>query len=411
MMQKLTSDNQNSKLAFWLGAYVFAIVMLGTTLPTPLYPIYQAHLGFTNLMITIIYATYAVGVILTLVVCGKWSDQVGRKPLLLGGIFLSIISAVFFLFGTDSLSLLIIGRFFSGLSAGIFTGTATAIVVEHGVEHTGDHDHSTMIATAANMGGLGLGPLLAGILAEYAPIPLQLSYFVHLGLLVVGLFMMQYIHETVEVEENPKLKVQRLGLPEETRPVFIPAAIAGFAGFVVLGFFCSVAPAVVGKLLHVSNLASIGGIIFLIFIASILGQYILKWLPGRWALLIGCMVLIIGVATVGLGIGLPSLKFITVGAVISGCGQGLILRSGMTDVMAATPISKRGEVTSLFFVVMYIAISVPVIAIGLMIDRFGLRTAGVAFSICVAGLTLIALLILLYRFIRSQMVQPEKGLR
>ena len=71
------------QLAFALVAYAFAVTMLGTTLPTSLYPIYQARMGFSELIVTVIFAVYATGVIAALVLVGSWSDQVGRRPMLL----------------------------------------------------------------------------------------------------------------------------------------------------------------------------------------------------------------------------------------------------------------------------------------------------------------------------------------
>src|SRR5699024_5546297 len=108
-----------------------------------------------------IYATYAAGVLAALIVAGGWSDQIGRRRVLAGGLAFSAASAVAFLVGGGLVALLI-GRVFSGISAGIFTGTATVAVVELAPE--GRKGRATLIATAANMGGLGLGPLVAGLL-------------------------------------------------------------------------------------------------------------------------------------------------------------------------------------------------------------------------------------------------------
>ncbi len=397
-------DNQKTKLAFWLTAYAFAVTMVGTTLPTPLYPIYQSRLGFSELMITIIYATYAVGVIFALIVFGKWSDQVGRRPLLFGGLGFSAISAVLFVTGANHLGLLLAGRIFSGLSAGIFTGTATSMVVELGI----DNDRATMVATAVNMGGLGLGPLLAGVLSQYAPLPLHLCFLIDLGLVLIGFYGIWYSPETVKISDAPLLEIQNLSLPPQVRSVFIPAVIAGFAGFAVFGFFTAVAPAVIGQRLHLSNHAIIGSIVFVLFTASILGQYLLKWITRKKAMMTGCVVLIMGTGLTGAGVDLPSLALITLGAIISGVGQGLIFRSGMADIIAAAPEEQRGEVTSLFFVVLYIAISIPVIGIGFAVRGFGLRSAGVYFAIGVVLLTLIALFALVYKFVIRQDSQSQK---
>jgi len=126
------------QIAFALVAYAFTVTMLGTTLPTPLYPIYQARMGFSELIVTVIFAVYAAGVIAALVLVGSWSDRLGRRPMLLAGLVLSAGSAVAFLIGGRflSLSALLIGRVVSGLSAGIFTGTASVAVVERSTQRS-----------------------------------------------------------------------------------------------------------------------------------------------------------------------------------------------------------------------------------------------------------------------------------
>jgi MFS family permease len=107
MTQRSTGPRRRAvagrRLAFTLVAYAFAVTMLGTTLPTPLYPIYQARMGFSELIVTVIFAVYAAGVIAALVLVGSWSDRVGRRPMLLAGLALSAASAVAFLIGGKTL--------------------------------------------------------------------------------------------------------------------------------------------------------------------------------------------------------------------------------------------------------------------------------------------------------------------
>ncbi|MBV9048065.1 MAG: MFS transporter [Solirubrobacterales bacterium] len=100
------------------ASYAFGVVMLGVALPTPLYPLYQQRLGFSTLLITVIYAVYAVGVIITLVLSGSSSDHYGRRPVLLVGLGCSALSAVSFL-AAISLMAIFAGRVLAGLSAGL----------------------------------------------------------------------------------------------------------------------------------------------------------------------------------------------------------------------------------------------------------------------------------------------------
>src|ERR1700729_2374057 len=144
------SITRTRRFGFAAAALALAVAMLGTTLPTPLYGLYRQRFGFSELMITVIFATYAAGVIasLLLLLFGRLSDQIGRRRMLLPGLVLSALSAVCFLTATG-LPLLLVGRVLSGLSAGIFTGTATATLLD--LAPAGRRRRATLVAAMANM--------------------------------------------------------------------------------------------------------------------------------------------------------------------------------------------------------------------------------------------------------------------
>jgi len=374
--------------AFWLVALAFTVTMLGTTLPTPLYVLYQHRLGFSTLMSTVIFAAYAAGVLTALVLFGRISDILGRRRTLLPGLACAVLSSLVFL-GADNLPLLITGRVLSGLSAGIFTGTATAALLDLADEDAGER--ATLVSTVANMGGLGAGPLLSGLLAQLAPEPLRLPYEVHLGLLAlvtVGVWLMP---EPVEITGRLRLRVSRPKVPEQVRVVFLRASIAGFAGFAVLGLFTAVAPSFLGRLLHLSDPALSGAVVCTVFAASAIGQITLVRPLGRAALSVGCALLIAGMALLIAGLTAESLLLLLGAAVTAGLGQGVSFRSGLAAINAEAPAGQRAEVASTYFVVLYVAISVPVVGVGVAANLVGLRAAGIGFGVVVALLAVSAL--------------------
>lgn len=379
---------------FTLASFAFLVVMIGTTLPTSLYPLYQHQFALSEMMITVIYGVYAIGTVAALILAGSWSDQLGRRIIMFAALAFSAASGVIFLFDS-SLSLLLLGRVLSGISAGLATGTATVMVIELAPDNR--RGMATLIATAVNMGGLGLGPLLSGILAQHAPWPMHLVFIVHLTLVMIAAAGLLETRETAARATRPQLHVQRLSVPPEVRSVFIPACIAGFAGFAVLGLFSAVTPAFLGKVLGLSNLALIGFVVFIVFAASMLGQLALEVVPRRMALPGGCVVLAVGALLVGAAINVESLTLIILGAILSGLGQGLGFRAGLAEVASACPADRRAEVTSTFFIVLYIAISIPVIGVGIAANALGLRFAGTGFAIAAAALSLLALVVLQLR--------------
>jgi MFS family permease len=375
-----------------VAAYAFAVTMLGTTLPTPLYGLYQAKFGFSQLMITVIFATYAVGVITALLLFGRLSDQIGRRRALLPGLALSALSAVAFLLA-DGLAPLLLGRVLSGLSAGIFTGTATATLIDLAAPER--RGRATLVATLANMGGLGCGPLLAGLIAEWSGSPLHLPFWVDLALLVPAAVGIWAIPETVERRSRPRLVPQALHVPAEMRAIFVRAALAAFAGFAVLGSFTAVAPAFLAEVMGVSSHAVVGLVVFSVFAASTAGQISLGTLvPEARALSIGCGALIAGMALAALGLAASSLSLLEIGGLVAGLGQGLSFRAGLGSVNDKAPPGRRAEVASSFFVVAYVGISIPVVGIGVLTEAAGLRTAGLVFDGVVAALAAVVLVLL-----------------
>jgi MFS family permease len=381
----------NRRTAFVGVAYAFAVTMVGTTLPTPLYAIYQQEFGFSELMITVIFATYAVGVIGALLLFGRLSDRIGRRRALLPGLGLSALSAVLFLL-THGLGLLLAGRVLSGLSAGIFTGTATATLLDLATLEA--RGRATLVATMVNMGGLACGPLLAGLLAEFAGSPLRLVFWVDLALLVPAAVLVWAMPETVRAQGPVRIRPQRLHVPAEVRAIFIRAAMAGFAGFAVLGLFTAVAPAFLGQILGVQSHAVVGLIVFCVFASSLVGQTVLQRIVGAAALRTGCLALIAGIGLVALGLAVSSLALLVAGGVVAGLGQGLSFHAGLEAINDAAPADRRGEVASSFFVVAYVAISVPVVGVGVVAELTSLRAAGLIFAAVVAALSLTAVVLL-----------------
>ncbi|MFZ2176834.1 MAG: MFS transporter [Rhodococcus sp. (in: high G+C Gram-positive bacteria)] len=362
--------------------------MLGTTLPTPMYGLYQEKFGFSVLVVTVIFAAYAAGVLAALMAFGRWSDTLGRRPLLLAGVVLAAISAVFFLVA-DSVWELLGGRVFSGLSAGIYVGAATVTVLETAPPQW--RARAPFVATAVNIGGLGLGPLLAGLAVEFLPHPLQASFAAHLVLLSVAAIALAFVSETVKVAPHARPRLQRLSVPPVVRATFVRASIAGFAGFAVLGLFTAVAPTFLADVIGMGNRAVAGLVVFAVFAASAAAQIGFRSLPVAVSFNVGCSLLIAGMALVALALGRHSLAALVVGGIVAGAGQGMTFSKGVAEITASLHPDAKAEVASTFFVVVYVAISLPVIGVGLAAEVWGLVTAGLVFTTAVAVLAAVAL--------------------
>lgn len=378
------------RYGFALLTYAFAAVMIGTTLPTPMYALYADRMHFTVFTTTVIFATYAVGVLFALLAFGRWSDAIGRRPMLLAGVVAALISAVLFLVA-HTVPELLVARVLSGLSAGLFTGTATAAVIEAAPESW--KSRAAAVATVANIGGLGLGPLIAGVLVQYAPAPLALSFIVHIVLMVLAGGAVLFAAETSSREG--KIGVQRLSVPPQTRAVFATAVTAAFAGFAVTGLFTAVAPSFVSSVIGIGNHAVAGVIVASVFAASAVAQILGLRIPPPRAIAAGCALLVVGMLMLAAALHFSSLTGLIAAALVAGVGQGISFGRGLAAISDQTPPERRAEVSSTYFVVAYIAIAVPVIGEGVASQHWGLRTAGVTFAIAVAVLSAVCLVAVL----------------
>ncbi len=379
-------NSWRSGVAFPLLAYAFTAIMIGTTLPTPMYALYSAKMHFSVLTTTVVFATYAGGVLAALLVAGRWSDAVGRRPMLLVGAVFALASAVVFL-AANTVGPLLIGRALSGLSAGVYTGTATAAVIE--AASPAWHERAAAVATIANIGGLGLGPLIAGLLVQYAPKPLRLSFIVHIGLTVLAIAGVLIAPETSE--RSGRIGFQRLSVPAEVRTVFITASTAAFAGFAVTGLFTAVTPSFIADVIGIGNHAVAGAMASSIFAASAAAQVVAGRIEAQRAVALGCAVLVVGMVIIAASLHFSSLLLLIVGAVVAGVGQGVSFSRGLAAVADRTPADRRAEVSSTYFVIAYVAISLPVVGEGLAAEAWGLRTAGIAFALAVCALAAICL--------------------
>ncbi|NYJ68716.1 MFS family permease [Pseudoclavibacter chungangensis] len=367
--------------------YAFTTVMMGTTLPTPLYPAYEAQYHFGSLTTTILFAVYAVGVIGALVLFGQASNRFGRRPVLVAGVVVSLLSAILFI-TADAMWVLYVARIVSGVSAGIFTATGTAAVMENAPK--GRTMLASALATAANIGGLGLGVLLAGVLAATAATPLRTPYIVHAGLLVIAGLAMFVVRETIE--RRPDAPVVRLPrVPREARPVFRASAIGALTGFASCGIYTSIVPAFMTELLDVHDPATIGFVAFLLFGASATAQILFRSRSERTLITIGCISLVIGMALMATALLTSLLWVLIAAAVLAGIGQGSLFMGGMRAVTSRTPAESRTEATTSFFLVAYVAISVPIVTAGLLTQVLSLTTTGLLCAGAIGVATLLAL--------------------
>jgi MFS family permease len=378
---------RRGRVAFWLLAFVFTATMLGTTLPTPLYVIYQAQWHFSAFMVTVIFAVYAATVLATLLFAGRSSDQAGRRPVLAVALGAAALSTLAFIFAPDE-GVLLVGRILSGIAAGLMTGTATATLTELS---PASGRRSSLVATAANMGGLGLGPLFAGLLAQYAPHPTTLVFEVYLAVLAVAVLCLRFVPETVLTRRRPTLRFAGLGIPERGRGQFIAAAVASFAAFALLGLFTSLVPGFIGGVLHQGSHFVQGAAVFGLLAIGTITQVVLSRFSSRPVVLAGLGLFLAALALILAALALASMPLFLAGTVVGGVSVGAIFLGSLATANRLAPPERRGHVVSTFFVAAYAGLIIPVVGVGVLTELIGTFPAVLAFSLLIAALSLFSL--------------------
>jgi len=376
------------RIAFWLLALVLTVTMLGTTLPTPLYVIYQGRWHFSPVVVTVTFAVYAAAVIATLLLAGRSSDQAGRRPVLAAALGASALSTVVFILA-PGVAALIAARIVSGLSAGLMTGTATATLTE--LVPASARRRASLAATAANMAGLGLGPLAAGLFAQYAPHPTTLVFEVYLAVLVVAGLIVLLVPETVPHRTRPALRFAGLGIPERGRGEFIAAGVAGFAAFALLGLFSSLVPGFLAGQLHQGSHAVQGAVVFLLFAVGTVTQVASSRLRSDRVVLAGLGLFLAALALIVAGLAQSGMALFLAGTVAGGAAVGAIFLGSLATANRLAPAERRGHAISAFFVACYAGLIIPVVGVGALSEFTGTFPAVLTFSILLAALCLFSI--------------------
>lgn len=359
-------ESRRHGIGFSLIAFAFLTAMAFSTVPTPLYPLYMARDGFSTFMVTVVFATYAVGVVISLLLAGHISDWTGRKKVLLPAIALELAAALLFI-TTTSLPGLLVARFITGLGVGMITATATAHLHElHSAHRPGASPHRfELVSTAANIGGLGVGPLVAGILAQWVAVPLRTPYIVFAVLLVLGLVAVALTPETVEEQfAKPTYRPQRISIDHGDRSRYLAAAAGAFASFAVFGLFTSVAPGFVAGTLHQPSRALAGLIVFAAFGGAAVAQSVTARLSTDTKRRLGLSSQAAGVVILVVGMYTANLAAFLIGGVIAGIGAGVLFKAALGTVAAAAVPAKRGEALAGLFLIAYLGLTLPAVGIG-----------------------------------------------
>ena len=357
----------------WRTWSVLVLFALGTSLITPLIPLYQDRLGFSDTVVTLFLGCYVAALVPSMLTLGQVSDRIGRKAVLLGALATLAVAQVILITEPD-LTGLLVARAIQGLATGAFFGTCTAFLVD--ASPPGRTPFVAVLGSVSIRLGLGFGPGIGGLIAQYADAPLRLPFELHLVAIALAAAVVLTLPETVRVRSRRPLTL-RLEVPAAERAVFWRVLVPSGALFSLFdGVALSLIPVFLVRTLDVGNYALVGAAGFLVLVSGAVSQLIFPRLPPDRA--IGWGLATAAVASVGVVLSSPteSAALALCSVAVTGGAAGLVFKGGIDLCTQIAPVQDRGKLLSSYYVACYLGgFSVPLLVVGVLSDLIGLTAA------------------------------------
>ncbi len=375
--------------AFWFVAAAIAVVVLGANTPVPLFTVYQQAWHFSTGTLTVVYGIYTVGVIAAVFAIAPLSDVVGRKRVLVPAVATMIAGLLACMFAVD-VPMLIVGRLLQGIAIGAGVTTAVAALGElHPLGRA--HEQVALVATVATVVGLAGGPLVAGVLAQYAPWPTIVPYLASLVLTGLALIGVLAAPETVQPKADATFRLRGIGVPRAIRGPFLLATYVEMTAYAVAGTFAGLGASFTRDLLHVESHLAAGLLVALLFLASTTSQLAFRALDLRRSMIAGLATLAVGLVMLLVAIDIGSAPLFFLATVVLGAGHGLAYLGAQELTDRIAPSDARAKVFAAFQLGLYVGATAPALLVGYAAAAVGFRTATVGFILVVLALALAGL--------------------
>lgn len=373
--------------AFGAVAAVIAVAFYASATPSALYGVYQAEWHFSTPVLSLIYATYAIGVLISLLLVGSLSDQAGRRPVLAWSLLGLLVSALIFS-TASSVAWLFAARAVQGLATGAALGAAGAALID--LHPTANTRSAALVNGVVALAGLGVGALLSSVLVQYLPAPRVLPFLVVAAMVALLLALVGAMPEPVSRQGRVVLRPQRPGLPRETRGPFALAALGVIGSWSIAGVYLALGPALAGHLLQTHNELAGGAAAVALMGAGALAQLTGRNLSNRILTIVGSSLVALGMALTATAVAVGSAPFFLAASALAGIGFGLAFMGALRHLSASIPPDARAQVMSAFYVVGYLSLALPAVAAGVTASIIGLTET---FELFGAGAVIIALVV------------------
>ena len=361
------------------ASMVTAVFILSNS-ATPLYVHWQRQFAFSSGTLTVIFAAYIAGLLGALLVAGQLSDRLGRKAVLAPGFLIAMTASAIFI-AAESVAALVAARFLTGIAVGVIVSAGMAAVVDVGGPHR--TRQASRAASVAMVLGAGLGPLLAGALAQVMERPVWLIFGIEMALLAIAMGVMAVLPmprlpPLTGTAAAPGLRLP--SVPARNR-LDLALGIAVFApGISATSFVLALGPALLSRLLHVSSPLVAGGTACLMFMSATGVQFAVQKLSIRAVLLLGAAATMLAMTGMVGAIHFSAPALLLAAASFAGMGQGLGQLGGLTSIGMKVPDHQRAQANSLLNIGAYIPAGLLPVATGFLIDRVGMAAGATTFA-------------------------------
>jgi MFS family permease len=329
---------------------------------------YRLHRGVSESTADALFGVYALGLIPALLLIGPISDQRGRRQIVRGAGVLSIVASLALIAGAHSLGMLYVGRFLAGVCSGAAFAAGTAWIKELSVAPFDPIAGEQAGARRAAIGlsaGFGLGPLAAGLLAQWAPDPLLTAYLPHLVVMLIALVTLIGTPETVSLQGRRVTLADVLRVPsaghERFRGIVAPAAPWVFAAPSIA---FAVLPGLVAHRTGHYQVAFAAVVAALTLGVGILVQPLARRLDRVGdvrGLLAGLSAVSAGTLLGALAAQVQSWPLVVPAAALLGCGYGLCIVAGLLETQRLASSEDLASLTAIYYALTYIGFAVPIV--------------------------------------------------
>ena len=380
-----TPGRMGRTAALWLNASILVAYLAASTAPSPLYALYREAWGFSALTLTVVFSTYAFALLGALLFFGALSDHRGRREVVLIALGLEIASLLVFR-QADAVAWLVAARALQGVATGIATSALSAGMLDI------HRERGSLLNSVSPLVGMGVGALGAGALAQFAPAPTRLVFDVLLAILAAQALAAVFLPETVAKRPGALAAMRpQLAVPARAWPVLWQVLPVNTAQWALGGFYASLGPSLARIVTGIHSPLIGGGVVAALVLSGAVAVLAVRTRPARAVLAGGTVALVIGLVVTLAGVELHSTALFFAGSLVAGLGFGAAFNGTMRSLVPLAEAHERAGLMSTFFVLSYLAFSVPAILAGLMAGRFGLQAASVGYGVLLVALGVVAL--------------------